>query len=143
MGHKQQTILIKIISMDESELLINGIKEGSNKVHTLEIALSDHIHLENASKSLKEYKAIYKDIDATLILVNEQITNKLIKQQKDNDDKKKKKKKEKDSNPLIIPDMNPQPNPLLIGGGRGRGIAPPFGGGFGGDLDPFGGGGGN
>merc|ERR1712228_765281 len=53
--HKQ-TILIKIISMDESELLINGIKEGSNKLHSLEIALSDHIHLENASNHSKNTK---------------------------------------------------------------------------------------
>merc|ERR1712129_98623 len=72
--------------------------------------------------------------------MGEQMTNKLVNtQQKKKDDQKK--KEQKDANPLIIPHMNPRPNPLLIGGGH---INPPYGGGFNGDMDPFvGGGGGN
>merc|ERR1712129_325384 len=92
----KQTILIKIISMDANELLVNGIKQGSNSVHTLEIALSDYICMQNANKSLSEYNAIYKDIDALHILLKEQMTNKLVitQPQKKKDNQKKKIQKE-------------------------------------------------
>jgi len=141
--HKQ-TILVKIISMDSNECLISAIREGSNDIYTLEITLSDHIDTEKASKSLNEYEIIYKDINSLLILLNEQITNKVIPKKKEKKVQKNENKKDKNPKPLIFPDpMNPNPNPLLIGGGRGRGGIPPFGGGFGGDMDPFGGNGGN
>jgi len=145
----KNTILVKILSMGDNELLITAVKQGSNDVSTLEITLSDHIDIDKAKKDLSDYQSIYKDINGLKVLLNDQITFKAIPQKKakeqakDDKDKNKNKNNDNDVNPLIFPDpANPNPNPLFIGGGRpGGGI--PFGGGFGGDMDPFGGGGGN
>jgi len=143
--NERNTILVKIIAMEQNELLITAVRQGSDDVLTLELSIKDHIDVEKC-KDLSNYAAIFRDIDGLHILLNDQITHKVIPQPqakkeeaKENAQNKKKQKKANDPNPLIYPE--PNPNPLLIGGGRG-GI--PFGGGYGDrDLDPFGGGGGN
>merc|ERR1711971_408175 len=132
---------------EENEFLITAVRQGSDDVLTLEISVKDHIDTEKC-KDLTDYAALFRDIDGLRILLNDQITHKVIPRHKpkqvEKDEAKNEKKKEKaNPNPLIYPD--PNPNPLLIGGGR-RGGGIPFGGGndYGrDDLDPFGGGGGN
>jgi len=143
----RNSMLVKILAMEDQELLITAVKQGSDDVFTLEISLSDHINVD--AKNINEYQSVYKDIDGLRILLEDQITLKVVPQKKEkakggDDDKKKKKrqKAEDDGNPLIFPEPN-HPNPLLIGGGRRPGGGMPFGGGFGGDMDPFGGMGGN
>jgi len=143
----KNTILVKVLSMEKNECLITAIKQGSNDVFTLEITLSDHLETNKGVKDLNDYKALYKDINGLIVLLNDQITNKVIPQKKEEKKKEdEKKKEEKNRDPLIYPDpINPNPNPLFIGGGRGGGGIP-FGGGGpfgGGDMDPFGGNGGN
>lgn len=143
---QRNTILVKILAMEQDELLITAVRQGSDDVFTLEISVKDHIDTAQC-KDLSDYAAMFRDLDGLHILLNDQITHKVIPQQaakkkdeaKEEDAQKGNKRKKPDANPLIYPD--PSPNPLLIGGGRGGGI--PFGGGFGGDLDPFSGGGGN
>jgi len=130
-----KTILVKILSMEENELLISAVKQGSNDIYTLEITLSDHIHIENASKDLSNYKNIYKDIDGLIILLNDQITHKLIPQKKEKeDDDKEREKQRPPRDPLIFPepDFVGWPRPIIPIMSYGDG-----------DLDPFGGGGGN
>eukprot|EP00483_Globobulimina_turgida_P002232 UN02234 len=45
--HKN-TILVKILAMQENELLISAVRQGSNDIVTLEITLNDHIHSDKA-----------------------------------------------------------------------------------------------
>eukprot|EP01084_Bolivina_argentea_P119008 211077_1 len=138
---KKNTILVKILSMDKNQLLITAIKQGSNDVYTLEININDHIDVAKASKTLNDYPSYYKDIDGLLLLLNDQITNKVLphKKKPQKEEKKDKQKAQNDPDPLIFPDPNPGRNPLLIGGGRPGIGGVPFGRG---DMDPFGGGGG-
>merc|ERR1719491_835816 len=143
---QRNTILVKILAMEENELLITAVRQGSDDVLTLEISVKDHIDTEKC-KDLTDYAALFRDIDGLHILLNDQITHKVIprhkhKQAEKEDAQNEKKRQKPYPNPLIYQDPNdPNPNPLLIGGGRR-----PFGGGndYGrDDLDPFGGGGGN
>lgn len=78
----KNTILVKILSMGDNELLITAVKQGSNDVLTLEINISDHIDIDKAKKDLNDYQTIYKDINGLNILLNDQITFKVIPQQK-------------------------------------------------------------
>lgn len=78
----KNTMLVKILAMEDNELLITAVKEGSNAVSTLEISLSDHIDTAKASKNLIDYQSVYKDIDGLNILLNDQITQKVVPQKK-------------------------------------------------------------
>ena len=81
----KNTILVKILSMGDNELLITSVKQGSNDVFTLEITLSDHIDINKAKKDLNDYQSIYKDINGLKVLLNDQITHKAIPQKKFSD----------------------------------------------------------
>merc|ERR1711972_1255795 len=86
---------------------------GSDDVLTLEVSIADHIDTDKC-KDMSDYAAMYRDIDGLHILVNDQITHKVIPQKKAKKEEAKedaqKKKKKAEPNPLIYPGMGPGPD---------------------------------
>lgn len=74
----KNTILVKIMSMGDNGIFISAVNQRANKPQILEVKLTDYINVKKASKDLNDYKTIYKDIDGLKILINEQVTNKVI-----------------------------------------------------------------
>lgn len=133
---ESKTILVKILSVSDDELMISVLPPNSENVFTLDVNINDHIDVENFKKDQKKTKLHYKNLDGLLSLISENITKKAINEPKKEEEKEEKPKK----NPLLIDDDdNPYMNPN-IGFNRGgqRPLPDPYGD-FGRDLDPFGG----
>lgn len=135
--NKQQlTILVKILSISDDEMMVSILQQNNNeKVFTLDVNINDHINVDNFKKDKKDYKTHYKNLDGLLLLIKENITKKVIGDEK----KEEQKEDEQNKRPLLI---DYEDNPYMIpprgmGGGQ-RPIPNPYGD-FGGDIDPFGG----
>jgi len=90
------------------------------------------LRLKIIKKTKKKPKSHYKNLDALLLLINENITKKVTPEPKKEDEKDDKQNKK---NPLLIDD-NPYMDPNF--GNVGQRPLNPYGD-FGNDLDPFGG----
>jgi len=92
---EQLTVLVKILSVSDDELMVSALQQNNENIFTLEININDHIDVENYKKDKKNTKSHYKDLDALLLLINENITKKVtpdLKKEEEKDDKQNKKK---------------------------------------------------
>jgi hypothetical protein len=91
---EQLTILIKILSMSDDEMMVSAFRQSANEnIHTLDININDHIDVNNYKKDKKKTKAHYKNVDQLLLLINESITKKVIDEPKKEEEKEDKQKK--------------------------------------------------
>src|SRR5690606_16004721 len=71
------TILLRILCAGENELIISCVKENVERIHQLEIKLSEHINIVK-KQDINKYELLYKDINGLLNLIKLQIVNKIL-----------------------------------------------------------------
>jgi len=130
---KDKTILIKILNIDDNTLIISGINQSfkKNKLFSINIDINDHL---NKKINLKKFNTIYQNLDDLLLLINEQIVDKVLpkpKKDKNENNNNDEAKENKPKNPLLI-EQNVPRRPFRPN------FNDPFGGYGNGDLDPFG-----
>jgi len=157
--NKEHFILVTIIQLEENNLIISAIRDGSETVITLDIIVSDHINKEqkitsedNDNDNNKNIESCFKDISILNSLIKDKITNKIfngkekekekVKEMDLKDKDKNKNKEETNNNELIFfdDDFGTNPNPNLNDYNHpssGTGIGGIGGGDFGRDIDPL------
>jgi len=86
---------MKILSVSDDEMMISVLQQNNETIYTLEININDHIDVENYKKDKKKTKSHYKNLDALLLLINENITKKVTPEPKKEDEKDDKQNKKK------------------------------------------------
>jgi len=59
-NREQLTVLMKILSVSDDEMMISVLQQNNETIYTLEININDHIDVENYKKDKKKQKVIIK-----------------------------------------------------------------------------------